>query len=153
MTDEPRPSARRPTEDDLPKVLEAIAEGKALRAVCREMGLHAPSTSTMLGRTTKDLRERYAHARADRVEVMGEEVLTIARAAALGAQVNGKKVDPAGARVFIDAVKWLAGRMDPKGEPVQRFAHSFERLTDDELNGEIASMTAELNADDGTGEP
>ena len=152
MTDKPRPPARRPTEDELPKVLEAISEGKALRAICRELGLHAPSTSTMLGRTTTEMRERYAHARADRVEVMGEEVLTIARAAALGAEVNGKKVDPAGARVFIDAVKWLAGRMDPKGEPVRRVSHSFEGLTDDELNREIAALQselAELHAGDG----
>ena len=151
MTDEPK-GQRRPTEDDIPAVLAKISEGKALRAVCREMGLDAPSTSTMLNRTTEELRQRYAHARADRVEVMAEEVLTVARAAALGAEVNGKKVDAAGARVYIDTVKWLAGRMDPKGEPVRRVSHSFEGLTDDELNREIAALQselAELHAGDG----
>lgn len=140
--------ARRPTEDDIPAILGKISEGKALRAVCREMGLDAPSTSTML-RSTAELRQRYAHARADRVEVLGEEVLTIARAAALGRAVDGHKVDAAGARVLIDAVKWLGGRMDPKGEPVRRIAHSFEGLSDDELNREIEELTAELRAGDG----
>lgn len=143
MTDETK-GQRRPTEDDIPAVLAKISEGKALRAACREMGLDAPSTSTMLNRTTEELRQRYAHARADRVEVMAEEVLTVARAAALGAEVNGKKVDAAGARVYIDTVKWLAARMDPKGEPVRRVSHSFEGLTDDELNREIAALQSEL---------
>lgn len=142
MTDEPK-GQRRPTEKDIEAVLEKISDGKALRASCRELGLHAPTTGTLL--KSEAFRERYAHARADRVEVMAEEVLTVARAAALGAEVNGKKVDAAGARVYIDTVKWLAGRMDPKGEPVRRVSHSFEALTDDELNREIAALQSELS--------
>lgn len=148
-TDQPK-GQRRPTAEDIDAVLEKISDGKALRAACRELGLHAPTTGTLL--KSEALRERYAHARADRVEVMAEEVLTVARAAALGAEVNGKKVDAAGARVYIDTVKWLAGRMDPKGEPVRRVSHSFEGLSDEELNREIAALQSELaalNAGDG----
>jgi hypothetical protein len=149
MTEEAK-GQRRPTAEDIEAVLEKISEGKALRAVCREMGLHASSTSALL--KSEAYGARYAHARADRVEVMAEEVLTVSRAAALGAEFNGKKVDAAGARVYIDTVKWLAGRMDPKGEPVRRVSHSFEGLTDDELNREIAALQselAELHAGDG----
>jgi hypothetical protein len=149
MTDETK-GQRRPTSEDIDAVLEKISDGKALRAACRELGLHASSTSAVL--KSEAVGARYAHARADRVEVMAEEVLTVSRAAALGAEVNGKKVDAAGARVYIDTVKWLAGRMDPKGEPVRRVSHSFEGLTDDELNREIAALQselAELHAGDG----
>ena len=149
MTEETK-GQRRPTSEDIDAVLEKISEGKALRAACRDLGLHASSTSAVL--KSEAVGARYAHARADRVEVMAEEVLTVSRAAALGAEVNGKKVDAAGARVYIDTVNWLAGRMDPKGEPVRRVSHSFEGLTDDELNREIAALQselAELHASDG----
>lgn len=135
---------RRPKDADIDKVLEAISEGRALRAICRELGIHVPTTNAMLKRTTDELRERYAHAREDRVEALGEEVLTIARAAALKKQIDGQDVDVAGARVLIDAVKWLGGRMDPRNNATHRVHVQYEDITPDERRARIADYQARI---------
>jgi hypothetical protein len=150
MTEEAK-GQRRPTSEDIDAVLEKISEGKALRAACRELGLHASSTSAVL--KSEAVGARYAHARADRVEVMAEEVLTVSRAAALGAEVNGKKVDAAGARVYIDTVKWLAGRMDPKGEPPKNVYVQYEDITPEQRRAKIAQYQARIGVVAVTDEP
>jgi hypothetical protein len=135
------PEQRRPDAVDLPELFELIGEGKSLRAACRELGLHAPSTHTFI-HEDDGRREQYARAKVQRGEHYQEEGLTIGKAAALGLQVNGKKVDPAGARVYLDAIKWTVGRMDPKGEPVKRIdlTSRTRQMTDAEIAAEIAAL-------------
>lgn len=143
---EPLSGKRRPVASDVAAIMEIIAEGKSLRAACRELGLHNPSTNDFI-HGNLDYREQYARAKEQRAEVMQEEGLTVTKAAALGQLVNGKKVDPAGARVYLDALKWASARMAPKTAPVQRVRVSYEDLSDEELDARIAES---INGDDET---
>jgi hypothetical protein len=141
---EPDKGQRRPGTEDVPAVLDLVSEGKSLRAACRELGLHAPSTHTLID-SDPSLREQYARAKEHRADVFQEDGLTITKAAALGQAVNGHKIDPAGARVYLDALKWAAARMAPKTAPVQRVAHTFSHLSDEELAAEIATLSGEAD--------
>lgn len=134
---------RRPIAEDIPEVLELVSDGKSLREACRKLELHCPSTHTFIDQDD-GLREQYARARAMRADHFQEDVLTIAKAAALGLEVGGKKVDAAGARVYADTVKWAAARMDPKGEPVKRIdmTSRTRQMSDAEIAAEIAAFEA-----------
>jgi hypothetical protein len=135
---------RRPEPADLEELLCLVAEGISLRAACEKLGLHTPSTHTWLD-NDDGRREQYARAREQRAEYLAEQALTIGMAAATGHVVNGRSIKPDGARVAIDAIKWAAARMAPKTAPVHRVAHSFETLSDEELDARIA---AKLGAED-----
>lgn len=134
---QPVTGKRRPVAADIPAIMEIVADGKSLRAACRELGLHNPSTNDFI-HNDPGYCEQYTRAKEQRAEVMQEEGLTVTKAAALGQPVNGKKVDPAGARVYLDALKWAAARMAPKTAPVSRVRLSFEELSDEELDARIA---------------
>lgn len=136
-------SQRRPTPEDIPAVLDKVAEGSSLRAACRALGLHAPSTHTAID-SDAGLREQYVRAREQRAETLQEEGLTVTKAAALGQEVNGQKVDASGARAYLEAIKWAAGRMAPKTAPVQRVQLEFGDLPDDEIADRIAALEARL---------
>jgi hypothetical protein len=141
---------RRPQDDDLEPLLGLIADGKSLRAACRELGLHAPVTHAWLDEDD-GRREQYARAREGRAEHYQEQVLSFGEAAATGKPVtiDGEQVviDPAGLRVHLEAVKWATARMAPKTAPVQRHAHSFEHLTDAELDARLAALEAARDTD------
>lgn len=138
---------RRPNDEDLTPLLDKIWEGLSLRASCEKLGLHVPSTSTWL-HSDEGRREQYARAREGRAEALQEEVLALTKAAAVGAQVGGKKVDAAGARAFLEATKWATARMAPKTAPVERHHHTFGELSDDELAAQIARMEEQQGDDD-----
>ena len=140
---------RRPTAEEIPGVLDDVAEGMSLRAACRKHGLHAPSTHTYID-TDQGLREQYARAREQRAEVYQEKMLTIGEAAALGVQFQGKKVDPTGARVLLEAVKFAVGRMAPKSGPVQQIdlTSRTRQMTDAEIAAEIAMLEGARPAED-----
>lgn len=139
---EPRPQ-RDPQDSDLRPVLTLIWEGKSLSAACRDLGLHIPSTSTWL-HADEDREAQYVRAREGRAEYLQEDALTVNRAGALSIQVNGKKVDPSGAKGYLEAVKFAIGRMAPKTMPVQRVAHThdFGELSDEEIDRRIAAKLA-----------
>lgn len=142
---------RRPREEDLTPLLEIFWEGHSLRTACEKLGLHVPSTSTWL-HSDADRREQYVRAREGRAEALQEEGLTITKASAVGALVNGKKVDAAGARAYLDAIKWATARMAPKTAPVQRVAVSYENMTSEERRARMDEIDAELRAE-ASGEP
>src|SRR5258708_8985832 len=96
-----------------------IWEGNSLRTTCDKLGLHTPSTSDWL-HEDHGRGEQYARAREGRAEFLQEDALTVTRAAALGEQVDDKRVDASGARGYLDGVKWATARMAPKTAPVQR---------------------------------
>lgn len=131
------PSKRRPSPDDIPAVVERVAEGLSLRSACAELGLHTPSTHTMI-EDNAAFREQYAHAREIRAEGLQEDVLTYGKGAAAG------KIKPDGARVAIDAIKWAAARMAPKTAPKTQVELSFDDLTSEERRRRIAAGMAEL---------
>lgn len=143
---------RRPTAEDIPGVLEAVSEGKSLRHACREAGLHCPSTHSFI-HSDEGLREQYARALELRADCQQEEALEVARAAATGAplSVDGeyRKIDAAGARVLLDAIKWSSARMAPKTAPIQRIEHLGEigARTDEEIAARIAALEAQAQAE------
>lgn len=86
-------------------ILEGLADGKSLRAICREDGM--PSVSTVMRWLCDDeeWREQYARARAAGDDAMAEDIQDIA---------DDKELDPNDRRVRIDARKWLLGKRQPK---------------------------------------
>lgn len=138
---------RRPKAEDIPALLELVAEGKSLRAACRDKGFHAPSTHTFI-ESDKERREQYARAKDLRAEHFQEQALTLGLAAALGQKVDGKSVDAAGLRVLLDAIKWAAARMSPKTAPSQRHVISYADLSADQRRARLMELEAELAAAD-----
>lgn len=148
MTDSAESSAkRRPQDDDLAPLMDLVSEGKSLRAACRELGLDPPSTHTWIDQD-EGRRQQYARAKEQRAEVHQEQMIAVGYAAATGQKVDldGKQhaVDPAGARVLLEALKWSTARMAPKTAPVQRFdiTSRTRQMTDDEIAAEIAALEA-----------
>lgn len=112
-----------------------IAEGGSLNASCKELGLDTPSTYHWL-HDDDGRRQKYARTCEVRADYLQEQALTLGMGAAAG------KVKPDGARVAIDAIKWATARMAPKTAPVTRVRHSFEELSDEELDARIAAKLA-----------
>lgn len=132
---------RTPKDTDLEPILDLIWGGKSLSAACRELGLHIPATSAWLhAEPTRDAQ--YARAREGRAEFLQEDALTVNRAAALGVQVGGKKVDASGAKGYLEAVKWSTARMAPKTAPVQRIdlTSRTRQMSDAEIEAELAAL-------------
>lgn len=102
----------RPKPADLALIIEGC-EAKSLRAVCRDLGFHAPSTLAMIDESP-DLCEQYTRACEMRAFGLQDEALTVTKAAALGKTVDGKKVEAAGARAYFDAIRWANAQMAPK---------------------------------------
>lgn len=144
MSDAAEAGKRRPVDEDLPEILFLVAEGKSLRAACREIGLDPPSTHTWLD-ADDTRRQQYARARDQRADFHAEQGLAIGYAAATGKkiEVNGEEVsvDAAGARVALDAIKWSTARMSPKSAPTKKMSitHTFDG-SDDELDEEIERL-------------
>lgn len=143
MSDEAEstPGARRPISEDMPALLSAISEGASLRSACQAAGLDVPSTHRFIN-ADDGLSQQYACAREARAEVYAEEGLAVTRAATLGEEFEGKKIDVAASRVYLDAIKWATARMAPKTAPVQRIdlTSRTRQMTDAEIAAEIAAM-------------
>jgi len=100
---------RRPKSTDLPSVIADVADGMSLRKACEKAGLNVSHTHTAID-ADPELREHYARAREHRSDALAEQALTLGLAAAAG------RMEPNGVRVAIDAIKWVAGRMNPKAD-------------------------------------
>lgn len=141
-----RSGKRRPQPDDIPLILHKIAEGDSLRAVCEAMGIDTPSAHRMIhdDPAPGGWRQQYARACEVRADILAEQGQQVALAAALKKTYEGNTVDPSGARVYLEAVKWNTARMAPKKAPEQR-VRILREMTDEELDAELA----ELEDDDG----
>jgi hypothetical protein len=134
---------RRPKDEELGPLLDLIWEGNSLRGACLKLGLHVPSTSDWL-HSDDDRREQYARAREGRAEFLQEDALAMNRAAATGAAQNGKKIDPSGARGYLEAAKWATARMAPKTAPVKRHEIAYLNLSPSERRARMAEIEAQL---------
>lgn len=138
---------RRPQPEDVEPVLEIIADGKSLRAACQELGIHPGHMDALLDGDDA-YRAHYVRAKERRAEVLAEQGLSIGLSAA-----NPKSgIRPDGARVALDAIKWATARMAPKTAPVERHSHSFESLSDAELDARLRALETATRAD-GTDAP
>ena len=87
-------------------ICAALAEGKSLVRVCRELDVEYRNVFAWLrDPEKKDFADNYASAREAQAHLFAEEVITISDDA--GLQSDDK-------RVRIDARKWYAGKMQPK---------------------------------------
>jgi hypothetical protein len=87
------------------EILDGLADGKSLRAICRQPGM--PSVTTVLRwlQSDEEWRVHYARAREAGDDAMAEDIQAIA-------DEDGK--DPQDKRVRIDARKWLLAKRQPK---------------------------------------
>lgn len=95
-------------QDTADAICEMLADGKSLRAICREQGM--PSTSTVckwLGRNA-DFAEQYARARELQADALFDDCLDIADKGPTALD------DAADRRLQIDTRKWMAGKLKGK---------------------------------------
>lgn len=106
MTGRPKEPLPRELAD---AILERIASGESLRAVCRDRGM--PSEATVRRWDREDLdgfAAQYARAKAERSAVHVEEIIEIAdRPCATAVEVQQAKNQ-------IDARKWTASKLLPR---------------------------------------
>jgi len=86
-----------------------VSEGASLRKACEELGVDFRHMHAYVD-ADDDMRRQYARAREHRSDALAEQALTLGLAAAAG------RMEPNGVRVAIDAIKWVAGRMNPKAD-------------------------------------
>ncbi len=109
MTDEKQNSWVEYSKEKCDEILELIATGKSVAAICRQPGMpHQSSFYRWLIRDVDKLCERYAQAREHQSEVMTQEMLDIALDSGLTAGEINK------ARLIIDTMKWCAAKLKPK---------------------------------------
>jgi len=101
------PEARRPVAEDVPGIIDSIANGQSLRAACAERGIHPGHFHAMI-RSDDRLWAQYTRARALRGDDQGERVVEVVDKMERGV------IAPDIGRAMIDGLKWSAGRMAPK---------------------------------------
>lgn len=89
-------------------ICEMLADGKSLRAICREEGM--PSTSTVCKWLAKnaEFAEQYTRARELQADALFDDCLDIADKGLLALD------DAADRRLQIDTRKWMAGKLKGK---------------------------------------
>jgi hypothetical protein len=129
----------------------AVAEGdKSIRAICKLPGMPSKATVFRWLAESDEFRKMYELARDEQAETHMDEVVEIADAA------KGTKIGVAKAKLQIYARIELAQKMKPRkygrqlqltgegGGPVE---HRISKLTDEQLEAEIAKAAAALGHD------
>ncbi len=96
------------TPDTSDAICEGIADGKSLEEILRAPGMPTSTTVRRWIRENEDFRRNYASAREDQAHADDDKIRQITH------KVLGGELDPAAARVAIDALKWTAGKRLPK---------------------------------------
>jgi hypothetical protein len=114
------------TERLFATIIERIANGESLRAVCRDDAMPSPPTVLRWVANDLDLQQRYAFALDARADMIFDEVLEIADDTSKDWVVRdgGPVLDAEHVRrsaLRVDARKWALARMAPKkyGDKVQ----------------------------------
>ena len=95
-------------QDTIDTICEMLADGKSLRAICREEGM--PSTSTVCKWLAKNeaFAEQYARARELQADALFDDILDIADKGLIALDAAEDR------RIQIDARKWMAGKLKGK---------------------------------------
>jgi transposase-like protein len=98
----------------LSEVLDSIATGQSLRASCRSVGVPLATVQDWID-AGAELSGQYAHARASLIDVLTDEIESIAD------RVEADQAAVAKARLQIDARKWNLSKVMPRrfGDKVQ----------------------------------
>lgn len=89
-------------------ICERIADGESLRGICRDTDMPVTSTVMKWVDRSAELAEQYTRAREASADADADGVKDIAN------RVLAGEFDPNAARVAIDALKWSAGKRQPK---------------------------------------
>ena len=140
-----RPSSYKPEFADA--ICERIAAGESLRAICAEDGM--PNASTVirwLAAGDDDIAagveseftgfcKQYARAREQQADADADRISQLA------AETLEGRHDPAAARVALDALKWSAGRRNPK-------KYGDRQVVEQSVSGEIAHTVRVVLSDE-----
>lgn len=107
------------------KLLERLAEGESLRAICRDDDMPARSTvfKWLADPAHSAFVDQYARAREAQAEALFEDILEIADDKSGDVKIVGRDGEErevcdtefvARARLRVDARKWMAGKLAPK---------------------------------------
>lgn len=89
-------------------ICERIADGESLRAICRDADMPSTTSVTRWLLNSEDLSAQYARARTASADADADAVSDV------GWRTLAGEFDPQAARVLIDALKWSAGKRQPK---------------------------------------
>lgn len=100
------------TEEKACDICDHIADGGSLAAYCRKHDLSPSNVFRWLDKNP-EFRIRYARARLDQADSDSDAINDLARRATLK-PTDPDYVDPQGARVAIDALKWTAAKRNAR---------------------------------------
>lgn len=88
------------------EIIRLFEEGGTYRSVAKEMGIHPENIRQMIRDPRRALfYAHYVRAREEQAHAYADEIVDVSR---------DKEVDPATARMRVDALKWIAGKRKPK---------------------------------------
>jgi transposase-like protein len=106
------PKATTAKSDDVPfddkeaKIVQHIAEGGTIRSAANLIGVDQSTITRWLQDESRvEFRTQYARAREAQADAFADEIVDVARDMTL---------EPAHARLRVDALKWAAGKRKPK---------------------------------------
>jgi len=85
------------------ELIERIADGSSLRKVCEQEDMPSRESWRRWMREHPELRDQYAHARAERAAARADEIIDIA---------DDREIPVEDRKVMIDARKWEASKLD-----------------------------------------
>lgn len=99
----PKPTPRTPDKGALAlEVLRRMREGESLRSIAASVGVPYSTLQTWMVETVPE--GQYARAREAQADAHADEALAVAAQAARG------ELDPQGARLLVDTLKWRAAK-------------------------------------------
>ena len=118
------------------EILDQLAEGKTMRAICRESGM--PSARTVSRWATDDIHgftARYERARRLQADAIFDETLDISN------QEFIDNTEVQAARLKIDTRRWYIARVHPEkyGDKVEITSRT-EKLTDAEVDAQLLNL-------------
>ena len=125
------------TQDRADEICERIAAGESLRAICDDSRM--PSVSMVIRWLANDeyesFRMQYARAREQQADADADRISQLA------AETLEGRHDPAAARVALDALKWSAGKRNPK-------KYGDRQVVEQQHSGEVAHTIRVVLTDD-----
>jgi hypothetical protein len=106
LIEKPRPDLM--TDSFIEDLCDWIASGNSLRAYCRKNPQYKHSTILLWASQYEDFADQYTRANICRAESKFDKIDDVVD------DMRSKVIDPQMARVEIDAIKWQAGKMNPK---------------------------------------
>lgn len=132
-----------------------VVEGGHSAEFCRSKGLNYPTLLHWLN-ADKTRFELYARAREDRADKIADEIVAISDEVDVSTKYDGEDVrlalDAAAVarnRLRVDARKWVASKLKPRvyGDKLDVTQElTVKNLTDEQLQTEIAKLSAKIHA-------